>query len=188
MDPSRDRPPPPKFTEFYRAHHEELLRFALHYGAAHLDLEDIVAEAWARACTDWPAIRQPRPWLYRVVINLIHDAGRAARQARPAGDPFAGARPDPLWTSAGVLPGADWSARVSEIAQALQQLPPKQRAAVLLDYQGFPRAEIAEALGCATVTVRVHLHHGRAALKRTLSEPAAVTEEVRRTGMEGRPA
>jgi len=176
------------FTEFYKGHREEVLRFAGAYGSGHLDLEAIVAEAWARAYLNWLNIASPRPWLYRVVMNLIHDAARAAQQTLPAHDPYAVGNGTPVWASAVPLPGADWAARVWEIAQALQQLPPQQRAAVLLDYQGVPHAEIAAALGCARVTVRGHLHRGRARLRQTLSEPIPDTQQVCDTGLEGRTA
>lgn len=174
------------FTAFYEAHRESVLRFARHYGARHLDVEDIVAEAWARGYAIWPSLTNPRPWLYRVVMNLIHDAGRAAGQWTPAEDPYTtGGRP-PVWVSAAPLPGPEWAARISEITAALQRLPPQQRAAVLLAYQGVPRTEIAAVLGCSRVTVRGHLHRGRASLKRMLEEPAVEPQPVCDTGLKGR--
>jgi RNA polymerase sigma factor (sigma-70 family) len=192
VDLSRDDPPrlPNRpFAEFYAEHKAELLRFAWHYGAPHLDLEAIVAETWARAYASWQAIDRPRPWLYRVLMNLIHDAGKAAQQTRPAQDPFPAGNRVPVWNSAVPLPGPDWAARVSEIGQALQRLPAQQRAAVLLDYQGFSRTEIAAALGCTTITVRGHLHRGRGSLKNMLGELDPSTQEPQRApGLEGRPA
>jgi RNA polymerase sigma factor (sigma-70 family) len=176
----------PAFTAFYKAHREPVLRFARHYGAKHLDVEAIVAEAWARAYAIWPSLADPRPWLYRVVMNLIHDAGRAAMQTVPVEDPYTTSGRPPVWVSAAKLPGAEWAARVSEVTAALQRLPAQQRAAVLLDYQGVPRAEIAAALECSTVTVRGHLHRGRARLRRMLEEPAVDPHPARDTGLEGR--
>jgi RNA polymerase sigma-70 factor, ECF subfamily len=194
MAPSRNDPldtADPKsstFSAFYQEHNMELLRFAWHYGAPHLDLEAIVAEAWARAWATWPSLARPRPWLYRVIINLIHDAGKTAQQTRPASEPLDDGECAPAWSSAVPMPGAEWAARVSEVSLALQRLPAQQRAAVLLDYQGFSRPEIAAALGCSRTTVRGHLHRGRAHLKTMLGEPVHAGREERSTGLEGRPA
>jgi hypothetical protein len=132
----------------------------------HLDIEAIAAEAWAWACANWADITTPRPWLYGVVMNLIYDAGKAAQQARPARDPHDASGRAPVWTSAVPLPGAEWAAQVWEIGQALQRLPAQRRAAVLLDYQGVPRAEIAATLGAprspyaATFTVAAPVSNG----------------------------
>jgi len=174
------------FTNFYRANRHELLRFAWHYAAPHLDVEGIVAEAWARACARWEVINNPRPWLYRVVINLIYEAGKAAQRTQPSDNPYAAGDPYVRWISAASLPGAEWAARISEITQALQRLPGQQRAAVLLDYRGWTRAEIAAALGCTAVTVRGHLHRGRASLKVMLGEIEPAAQQARSMGLEGR--
>ena len=39
--------PKSAFTDFYRARHMEVLLFAQHYAAPYLDIEDLVAEAFA---------------------------------------------------------------------------------------------------------------------------------------------
>lgn len=63
-----------------------------------------------------------------------------------------------------------------DLGVGLAGLSPKQRASVVLHHlAGWPVAEVAEALGCAEATVRVHLHRGRAALAEVLHENA---EEV----------
>ena len=56
-------------------------------------------------------------------------------------------------------------------------LPMKQRAAVALHYlEDRPVDEIAELIGCADSTARVHLHRGRKALFAALG--ASKPEEV----------
>jgi len=189
-EPPRLPAPTPIFTEFYQRHREEIRRFAWHYGAAHLDPDAIAAEAWARACANWSAISNPRPWLYQVVINLTCDAGKAAQQTIPAVDPHAtlALGRSPVWTSVVTVPDVEYAVRITDVGQALQRLPRQQRAAVLLDYQGMTRPEIAAALGCTTITVRGHLHRGRASLRRMLAEHATAARPAHSTGLEGSPA
>jgi RNA polymerase sigma-70 factor (ECF subfamily) len=176
------------FTEFYRARHKEVLLFARHHAAPYLDVENIVAEAFARACAWWPSLSNPRPWVYRTVINLINDAGAKSQRISPSGDPCLGHETASMWRSWAQSPGPEWGVQVAEISRALQQLPDQQRAAVLLDYRGWSRTEIAAALECTTVTVRGHLHRGRAKLRELLGEPQRTRRQASNKGVEGRTA
>jgi RNA polymerase sigma-70 factor (ECF subfamily) len=57
------------------------------------------------------------------------------------------------------------------IVQALRTLSPMQRATLALRYlDDLSISTIAETLGCADATVRVHLHRGRQALLAVLNE------------------
>jgi RNA polymerase sigma-70 factor (ECF subfamily) len=152
----------PAFSEFYQAHRDEVLRFARHQAGPGADAENIAAEAWARACASWTGITEPRPWVYRVVINLASRAGKERQMTAVSGDPYTDYQSRSRWVSGALLPGIEWAERISDITQGLQQLPSQQRAAVLLGYRGWSTPEIAETLGCTTATVRVHLHLGRA--------------------------
>jgi RNA polymerase sigma-70 factor (ECF subfamily) len=52
---------------------------------------------------------------------------------------------------------------------ALQALPPKQRAVVVLaEVEGLPTGEIGQILGCSEGTVRSRLHYGKERLKQLL--------------------
>jgi RNA polymerase sigma-70 factor (ECF subfamily) len=65
-----------------------------------------------------------------------------------------------------------------EFWDAVRALPARQAQAIALHYlEDRPVAEIAEILGCAPATVKVHLHRGRRALADTL---VPATEEGRR--------
>ena len=58
------------------------------------------------------------------------------------------------------------------VASALGELSPRQRACVVLvDYADLDAASVAEALGTAEATVRVHLMRGRRILRRKLNLP-----------------
>jgi RNA polymerase sigma factor (sigma-70 family) len=61
-----------------------------------------------------------------------------------------------------------------EILEALSQLSPRQRAAVILhDHIGFSTKEVAAIVGSTTATVRVHLSQGRRRLRAVLEAEGA---------------
>jgi RNA polymerase sigma-70 factor (ECF subfamily) len=56
------------------------------------------------------------------------------------------------------------------VQQSIEQLPPKQRTAIVLrDIEGLSTAEVAEALGSTEATVRSHIASARVKLKGMLS-------------------
>jgi RNA polymerase sigma-70 factor (ECF subfamily) len=127
--------------------------------------------------------RPVRPWLLRIVRNLVGDLRRRARVRRTEPlqrDPDAVILdpPDPR-------PGPEaWSER-RELQRLvwleLQKLPRRYREAVVLrDYQDLPYAEIAEVLQIPRGTLMSRLHRGRAMLRR------AVLEQMGKAGITGR--
>ena len=66
---------------------------------------------------------------------------------------------------------ADGQAFAALVRQALQALPQRQRAAVVLRYcADLPEAEVADLLGCSVGTVKTHTHRGLRALRENLEE------------------
>lgn len=58
-----------------------------------------------------------------------------------------------------------------DLTEAVDALPPQQRAAVALYYlEGRPTAEVADLLACSEATVRSHLHRARQQLAAVLGE------------------
>lgn len=182
-------PPDRGFSDFYRKHRDEVRRYAWQLAGPHADVDNITAEAWARACEAWPRIDMPRPWVYRVVTNLARKAYRESQMTCLSADPCTDHAASALWMSgAGSIPGPEWAERITDIRRGLDKLPHHQRAAVLLAYREWTPREIAEVLGCKASTARVHLHLGRAKLRRLLGEPTLQPQETPRTGLEGRTA
>jgi RNA polymerase sigma-70 factor (ECF subfamily) len=111
--------------------------------------DDVVAEAFARAVQHSRSIHDPAPWIYRVAFRLAREELERDGQ-----------RPIPFPEETGDLPD------VSGLMGALRQLSPQQRAAIVLHYEAdLPVAEIADRMGIAAATVRVHLFRGRARLR-----------------------
>lgn len=126
---------------------------------------DLAQEAFARLYERWDRMASPehaRNFAFRVAVNLARSHLRR-RVAVPFG--LSGperSTPDPTASS------ADWLT----VAEALEELSPKQRAAVVLvDYADLDAAATGAVLGMAEATVRVHLLRGRRALRARLGLP-----------------
>lgn len=141
------------FEEFFRSNCEPVVRaLALVTGNAD-EAEELAQEAFARAYRRWRDVgnyERPAAWVYVVALN--HGRRGWQRKRRPDSEGVT-AVPDPAF-------GVD---NQLEIAEALRRLPERQRLAVVLRFVGdLTVAEVAQAMGCASGTVKSTLH---AALK-----------------------
>ncbi|QGG96808.1 RNA polymerase sigma factor [Actinomarinicola tropica] len=162
--------PDADFEELFQVEYSSLVRAVFPIVADVGDAEAIVQEAFVKASVRWETVRRfdrPGAWVRRVAIR---DAVRhATRRRRPWGLPS---------PSTGIAESV--TDRV-DLDRALSRLPARQRAAVVLHHLlGWPAAEVAETLGCAESTVRVHLHRGRTALAAMLTDDAEGVSDGRR--------
>jgi len=132
------------------------------------DAEDLVQEAFIRALdriSTFDSYRAFAPWFFRLLINTGINArkARALRAAEPErGDfPSDGANP---------LEMAEREEFRERFLAALESLPPRQRLVVsMFEVDGLSTAEIADALGISSETVRWHHHQARQALRQSLA-------------------
>jgi RNA polymerase sigma-70 factor (TIGR02960 family) len=157
------------------------------------DAEDMLQEtllaAW-RGLGHYEERDSLRAWLYRIAtnrcLNALRDSKRRSREPAPL--PFEVPEPthrgEPLWLEpypdallggiAEVSPGPEARYETKEavtlaFVAALQQLPPRQRAVLVLrDVLGFHAAEVAEMLDASEVSVNSALQRARAALEARL--------------------
>ena len=152
-------------AELYARHAPEATRLAYLLTGDHALAEDLVQDAFVRAAGRLAHLRSREafsPYLRRTVVNLSknhfrHQTVERAYLARQAREPQ--------------IEPVDGGAIAHEsMRRALQQLPARQRAAVVLRfYEDLPESEIAEILRCRPGTVRSLVSRGVAAL-RTSSE------------------
>jgi len=153
-----------------------------------VDAEDAVQETMVRAWRSLDRFEERsalKTWLYRIATNVCLDAlNDRTRRARPIEEGPAGSLDTPLETyerthwlepiaDARALPrDADpfhraslrQSLRLAFVA-ALQKLPPRQRAALLLtDVLGCSAAEAAECLETSVASINSALQRARATL------------------------
>lgn len=144
-------------------------------------LQDALVSAYRKAGS-YRAEAAVTTWLHRVVVNACLDRLRR-RQVR-ATEPLTGT--DAFETTATVReapPGPERSAELSErrdrVLAALQQIPPDQRAAlVLVDMEGRSVQEAAEILGVPSGTVKSRCARGRARLAPLLADLRDLVDEA----------
>ena len=187
------------FGELVARHRDRLWAVALRTTGNPDDAADGLQEGLVAAYRRAGSFRgeaQVTTWLHRVVVNACLDRLRAARvrRAEPLPDDLdeRGDRGS-LATSTPLDPAdaALASERRRLVLAALAELPPEQRAAlVLVDMEGHPVAEAAAMLDCAEGTVKSRCSRGRARLATLLGvlDPAGDPDHVRPgTPAAGRP-
>ncbi len=132
--------------------------------------EDVAQEAFARLITHLPTIRDPdavEAYLRRSVVNLCRKHWRRMswersflRQEGPVIATRTTAQPD--------------VARRAALADALDRLPYRQRAALVLRfYEDLTERQTARALGCAVGTVKSLVFRGLRALREEIGDDEA---------------
>jgi RNA polymerase sigma-70 factor (ECF subfamily) len=175
------------FSALFERHRRELQAHCYRMVGSFEDAEDLVQETFARAWRTRRRFRREgrwsfRAWLYRIATNacLDHLARRSPRllpaDVASAADPEAEPPPvasDVPWLAPypdGLVdPHEAAAARETlEIAfvAAIQHLPPRQRAALILrDAAGFSARETAEVLGTSVPAANSALQRARQRLR-----------------------
>ena len=154
---------PERVTELYRACLPGATRLAYLLTGDRAAAEDVAQEAFLRAASRLGGLRDENAfgaYLHRAVVNRVRNRARRlklerAHLAQPAPAPYD-------------LPDVATRDRLWE---ALQRLPHRQRAALVLRfYLDLSEADVAERLGCRPGTVKSATARGLAALRADLSE------------------
>jgi RNA polymerase sigma-70 factor (sigma-E family) len=160
-----DRVEQGRLADLYARHAPAAGRLAyLLTGDAHL-AEDLTQEAFVRAFGRFRDLRQPEAfewYLRRTVVNLTRSHFRRRRTER---DYLAR---QPRREEHALL--ADPSER-DAMWHALQQLAPKQRAAIVLRYyEDLSDAQVADAMRCPVGTVKSLIHRGLERLRAEVTQ------------------
>lgn len=129
----------------FRTEGDGLFRALCAFTGGRTDIaEEAAAEAFARAAAYDGTLRNPVAWLYRVGFRVAIDEIRKDPRRAPAEE------------------GVTMPVELHGVMDALRELSPNQRAAVVLRHVlGLETDEVALRMGIAQPTVRVHLHRAR---------------------------
>ncbi|MFL5824464.1 MAG: sigma-70 family RNA polymerase sigma factor [Solirubrobacteraceae bacterium] len=184
-----------ELEEVLGRHQRELLGYCYRMLGSPFDAEDAVQETMLRA---WRGIERfegraaLRSWLYRIATNVCLDALAAgSRRARPMDLGPAG---EPIAENLNTLPEVTWIEPIREdtvapddpaeqavaretlrlaFIAALQRLPARQRAALILcEALRWKASEVAELLETSTASVNSALQRARATLEETQTDSA----------------
>lgn len=149
-------------------HRRQVYQLCYRYVGNHEDAADLAQDAFIRAFKGLKGFKGASSfstWLYRIAVNVC--LNRLAVKA-PKGQPLEvgelvdlrAERPD-----ASLLRDE----RAAEVRAAIRQLPPKQRATLILRiYHELPHEEIAGILGSSVGAAKANLFHALANLKKLL--------------------
>jgi RNA polymerase sigma-70 factor (ECF subfamily) len=156
---SRAEVEPEPFEEFYRREYRPVVAVLVSLIGDMTRAEDFAQDAFVAAHRRWSRIvryDKPAAWVRRVALNRWRSAWRRARREVRLGA-FLVDSEDP---DREVL-----SEESERVWSEVRSLPRRQAQCVALRYlDELTTGEIAEVLGCAEATVRVHLHRAHDAL------------------------
>ena len=156
----RARDKPEDFESWVAARGPALTRFAYLVCGDASESQDLVQAALEKAWPRWRSIIErgdPEVYLRRAIANGAVSRWRKLRRLSVVAEPLVEATLEP--------PDSDvaW--------QLCAELPPKQRAAVVLRfYEDLTFADIGVILECSEATARSHVHRALTALRGRLSE------------------
>src|SRR4051794_32999466 len=181
------------FGEIVREWSPLLLRVAGSFVSSQASAEECVQEAWLvviRSLDAFEGRSRLRTWVVGIVVNIARRRGErdgrvvpmeAPEDSGPTVDPRRFRAPGERWAGGWTERGAprEWQPEavllageaLRVLAAGLAELPPRQRAVVILrDVHGLTPDEVCEVLAVTAANQRVLLHRGRARLRQCLED------------------
>ena len=142
------------------------------------DAQEVAQDAFLKAFRSLDSLQKPEAfagWLMRIVSNLSLNfrRGRKTRSQLPLDDLLQSDDRDPRAGGDSVDPERVLAGKElgEKLRLALEQLPEKQRMAILLfTIEQLPQKQVAETLNCSVEAVKWHVFQGRKKLKDMLKD------------------
>jgi len=193
--------PPTAIDQQLERHRRELTGYCYRMLGSWYEAEDAVQETMVRAWKNLDKLESPdalKSWMYRIATNVSYDMlDGAKRRARPmdlnesvtADSTLDAGLPENLWLmpapDARVLPESGDPAELAAAREtiklafvaALQHLPPRQRAVLILrEVLRWQAAEVAELLDTSVASVNSALQRARATLDQAAPDASGPAE------------
>lgn len=150
-------------SELFDAHFPSLRRLAFALLGDASAADEVAQDAFVKLYATWrrlDEIEHPPSYLRKIVLNLCRTRGRRARLQRNVA---------PLLRAETSALDPDVALRL-DVWRALEKLPHRQRACVVLKYlEDLTEADVAQLLDCSVGTVKSQLHKARAKLETALA-------------------
>ncbi len=168
-----------EFDRFVTDSADGLLRSAYLIAWDFAEAEDLVQECLFRVARRWPRVRKmdhPTAYARTVLVHLALDEGkrrsrRRAELRHAAAGPLDEHHDDASIRALGRVEAS------ADLTRALGELPPRQRAALVLRYfEDLSEADVAEAMGCSVGTVKSTTSRALERLRRVAELPTVETD------------
>jgi RNA polymerase sigma-70 factor (ECF subfamily) len=158
---------PASFADLAERHRPELLGYLVRILGDQHDAQDACQDALLRAHRAFGRLAPDsncRAWLYRIATNSARDVARRRARGRAR---TADLDLDTLPAGAALAP--DQGDAIRAVTRAVDALPPRQRAALVLrQFQGLTYEEIAGTLGGNAAAARANVYQALKKLRATL--------------------
>jgi len=163
-----------EFDRFVAEAGDGLLRAAYLITWDLADAEDLVQDCLFKVARRWPRVRRmehPAAYARTVLVHLALDAGKHRTRRRAELAEAAAVALDQHQDDAAVRVLGHVEA-LADMTQALAELPPRQRVALVLRYfEDLSEADTAEAMGCSVGTVKSTTSRALERLRRIVEVP-----------------
>ena len=176
------------FDELVRKYQRQAVAVSYRLLGNSHDAMEVTQDAFVKAFSSLATLQKPEAfggWLMRIVSNLSlnYRRSRKTRSQLPLDD-LLGPTEAAQQAAAATGGGSDWMTQSGDpvhlleseemgrrLQQALQQLPEKQRLAIIMfTIEQMPQKQVAETLNCSVEAVKWHVFQGRKRLKEMLKE------------------
>lgn len=161
------------FSILFLRYYQSIYRFLFKLTGSREEAEDLAQEVFVKLYRNPLSERRQhnlRAWLYRVALNQAYNSQRSRRREEQRWD-----RATRLAESGG-QPANDPADSVlqeeqrDQVRRVLRSLPPRQQQCLVLRYEGFSYAEIAEALEAVPGSVGTLLARAEAEFARRYTQ------------------
>jgi RNA polymerase sigma-70 factor (ECF subfamily) len=165
---------PDAFAQIVREYGPQLLGYISKLNGSDHSSEDVFQETFKRVHEKSHTFKGERlkPWIYRIATNIVYDRARRKKRVKFVSlntscedgrtDAAAMVEADP---ESDPKQRALKKERAHKVRQALETLPKKQKAALVLSYyQQLSYTEVADVMGCSVGTVKTQVFRALKAL------------------------